>query len=61
MRNAPTLPHRVTYFWDFEFQGRFEVDVPDDQKPFLALAGSILHGDFMRNWPLASQSRRRMS
>jgi hypothetical protein len=36
----------VVYYWDFDFQGRFEVDVPDGQKPFLALAGGILHGDF---------------
>ena len=36
----------VTYYWDFEFQGRFEVDVPEGQKPFLALVGGILHGDF---------------
>ena len=35
----------VTYHWDFEFQGRFEVDLPEDQRPYLALAGGLLHGD----------------
>lgn len=35
----------VNYHWDFEFQGQFKVDVPRDQKPYLALAGGILHGD----------------
>jgi len=42
----PSTNTKVSYFWDFDFQGRFEVDVPDGQKPFLALAGGILHGDF---------------
>jgi hypothetical protein len=36
---------QVIYHWDFEFQGRFEVDVPQDQRPYLALAGGLLHGD----------------
>jgi len=35
----------ITYHWDFEFQGKFEVDIPEDQRPYLALAGGLLHGD----------------
>lgn len=37
---------RLTFRWDFEFQGQFAVDVPEDLKPYLAMAGSDLH----RGW-----------
>ena len=39
----------VTFHWDFDFQGRFEVDVPEDQRPYLAIAGGLLHGDIYRD------------
>lgn len=34
---------RLTFRWDFEFQGQFAVEVPEDLKPYLAMAGSDLH------------------
>jgi len=34
----------VTFRWDFEFQGQFAVEVPEDLRPYLAIAGSDLHG-----------------
>ena len=36
---------QVTYYWDFEFQGQFAVRVPEDKRPYLAIAGGVLHGD----------------
>jgi len=35
----------LQFHWDFDFQGQFEVDVPSDRRPYLAIAGGILHGD----------------
>ncbi len=35
----------IIYHWDFDFQGKFEIDVPENQLPYLAIAGGILHDD----------------
>lgn len=39
------MEYQVTYYWDFEFQGQFAVSIPEDKRPYLAIAGGILHGD----------------
>jgi len=35
----------IKYYWDFDFQADFILDNPEDRRPFIALAGGILHGD----------------
>jgi hypothetical protein len=36
----------VTYRWDFEFQGKFELLSTGHDWPYFAIAGSLLHEDF---------------
>lgn len=36
----------IAHHWEFDFQGKYEVDIPRDQKPFWAIAGGLLHNEF---------------
>jgi len=36
---------KISYYWDLDFQADFILDDPEDRRPFIALAGGILHGD----------------
>lgn len=39
-------PVKANYYWDFDFQDKFGCYLTGDQRPYLAIAGGVLHGDF---------------